>query len=355
MNKYVYIVLIVITNIFQNNDTISQISIKGYPFSFKMDTLLLKSVIPEHQLPKISNKYEQSKLLNYNKLSKKSIYGKYIVQKIDFFSEAKKIIFKDSSKLFVLKIVSQSAEGLQFFFNEFFLPPGGKLYFYNEDKTQILGAFTSLNNRNNNRFGTQPIFGKSIIIEYSEPNLAQLNTKLTIEKIVHIFNKDIFENSKDDPHIIISGSAECELNVACMTQYSLGDWSSEIKSVAMILAAYPGGNGEYAQVVTGNLLNIAGGYNEDSSPYLLSCAHIISEIEDPYADVQDWVFLFNVDDPSCDPTLGGSYYLNSNNSLYGATLISYDDNFSPDLPLSDYLLCKLLDTYQDINNYGQLD
>lgn len=76
-------------------------------------------------------------------------------------------------------------------FDDFYLPPSTKLYAYNADGTQYIGAFTESNNKSYGRFSLGPITGETIILELIKP--AHLNTppRIHIESFIHAY-KDFF-------------------------------------------------------------------------------------------------------------------------------------------------------------------
>ncbi|MBQ0740132.1 secretion system protein Por, partial [Aquimarina celericrescens] len=78
-------------------------------------------------------------------------------------------ILKDGSKVWLLNVKSKGAKTLNFMFDEFLLPEGAKLYFYNDKKTDLLGAYTSSQNRADMQFGSWLIDGDNIWVEYYEP------------------------------------------------------------------------------------------------------------------------------------------------------------------------------------------
>ena len=55
-------------------------------------------------------------------------------------------ILDNGDWLWLYHIYSENSYALQFYFDIFRLPKGATLYFYNEEKDMILGAFTSENN-----------------------------------------------------------------------------------------------------------------------------------------------------------------------------------------------------------------
>jgi len=46
------------------------------------------------------------------------------------------------------------------------MPDSATLFVYNDDKSEVLGAFTSLNNKPHGKFSIQPITGSAVTLEY---------------------------------------------------------------------------------------------------------------------------------------------------------------------------------------------
>ena len=85
----------------------------------------------------------------------------------------------DGSKIWRLRLFSEGAEAVSLYFDEFKIPEGGKLFLYDDQKKQLLGAFSSGNNKESGRFATGLLRGSSVILEYDSPpdskNLPELS------------------------------------------------------------------------------------------------------------------------------------------------------------------------------------
>ncbi len=336
----VIVLSVVFLLFFGYNLLYAQISQPGTPLSFafnvEMDGSLPNTSIVN--MPPISNKSEISLIKNDPRLNNKNIYGKNIKCNYDVIALSGKCLFCDSIRIYTLKICSDSAVGMQFFFDDFYIPDGGKLFFYNENRTHVIGGFNSSNNRKNKKFGTRPIFGNIIVIEYYEPINAPIPAQLNIGRIVYIFDGEFLKPDN------LAG--DCNKSVACLAESGFNGWENEVKSVVMILAEY---NGDYDHWGTGVLLNIAGGYSFFDQPFLLTAAHLTHDFE-PYTEVENWVFLFGFEDTECGTVNSNTQHLTQNNSVFGAELLTWDDyEFHPNSIKSDFLLCKLMDNVNTIN------
>lgn len=341
------IILILIFSFFVQF-TFSQISHGGMPNTYNMETFDLFSnklkstqdfqngVINITDIDKEREKENIKKLNASCENCRGAYYGKEIPVGTNFFEKAIKQILDNGDKLWILNIKSGNAEGYQFIFNKFHLSNGSKLYIYNEDKSMLLGSFTSENNREDNRFVTQFILGNSVYIEYFEPK-AVTNASLSIDKLVYIFD-NLF--SRKGP-FSRKGADSCEINTSCPQGSA---WSSEIKSVALILEK---ADTDYWGLCTGTLINKEGNYNDNDNPFFLTANHCYQLDGGGFSDVADWVFLFRHESQLCSSN-GSEIQNNLTRSAVGAVVISRD---AAGQGKADYLLLKLKNKVVSIRDY----
>jgi hypothetical protein len=193
---------------------------------------------------------------------------------------------KNGDRVWLLNIKSQGAKTLNFLFDEYRLPDGAKLYFYNEDKTDLLGAYTSSQNREDMQFGSWLIDGDNIWIEYFEPANAKFKGQLHISKVVHGYRSvmDIPQLSK-----ALNDSGPCNQDVDCPIGSDFDNLKEELKkSVAMTIVGSSG-------FCSGSLINNT---NNDGAQYFLTANHCLGR------SPAGWAFRFNwrSPDPSCSTT-----------------------------------------------------
>lgn len=340
--------IILLMNLFQLTNIYSQSFRKGIPYTIHLTTDKFERVVT---LPYTDNQqciiYEDSINNNVSCTDcKNRFYGKGIDVSLDLKSDGQMETMPDGSKLWMLKITSSTAYGMQFYFEKFHLPFGATLYFYNESKTMILGAFTSDNNNSDQsrkiQFGTQWIEGNTIYIEYHEANNPEFEGNLKIAKVIHIY-KNILNISEPSTRGI---SEPCNRDVSCPEG---SGWEKEVNSVTKILAYNPSYNLE-AQC-TGALINNS---EQNGHPYFLTANHCIDMKDglDPSLsylfDYSTWVFLFNYQTSFCseNPTSVSSSLMES---TYGSTLLAHDTHNSPN---TDYLLLELVTTPQVLASFG---
>lgn len=195
-------------------------------------------------------------------------------------------------RIWLLKLSSPGALSLNLTFDEFYLPDGAKLFIYTPDLSFVQGAYTSANNHPEQQFGTYPIAGDEIIVEYFEPASQAGNTLLNIATLTHAY-RDLEQIARD-----IGDSGTCNNNVICPE----GDnWRDEINSVAMIVV---NGNG----ICTGALVNNTA---NDGEPYFLTANHCLG------GSVATWVYRFNWQSTTCASNNAGSF-----DTVGGGTLLA---------------------------------
>ena len=193
-------------------------------------------------------------------------------------------------RVWLLRISSPGAYSLNLTFDMFELPVGGRLYVYSDDYTHVLGAYTHENNNPEGGFGTYPIPGDQIIIEYYEPASASGSTLLQLENVTHAY-RDLDVVARG-----IGDSGACNNNVVCPEG---DDWRDEINSVAMIVV---NGNG----ICTGSLINNTA---NDGHPYFLTANHCLG------GSVSNWVFRFNWQSTTCVGNNVGTFQTVSGSQL----------------------------------------
>ena len=207
-----------------------------------------------------------------------------------------------SGRIWLLKLICTNAQTINLTLTNSNIPEGCELYFYNEDKSFILGKFNE-SHIYQGELGTELIPGNSVIIEYFVPNSSLTNIgNLEITTVTHGYrgsNEFIYKVFGQSP-------ISCKLNINCPPGIV---WSNQRNSVVMLVS---GGNGFCTGALVNNTLN-------DGKPYVLtnrSCG----------TNPTSWVFRFNWQSSDCtNPATSPSF-----SSLSGAILRSNNTatNFS---------------------------
>ena len=206
----------------------------------------------------------------------------------------------NGERIWRLAIKSTGALSMNVIFDEYNLVFGDQVYIYNEDRSDVIGPFNYLNNKEWNGLATLPVTGETIIVELRQVSPAATEqSSLSIGQVTHGY-RDIFGYAKRVYEKGLGDSGACNNNVICPE----GDaWRCQISSVGIIVV---GGSGACSGTVLNN-------HDQDERPLFLTANHCGS-------DVTSWVFRFNWDSPTCTPTANGP----TNQSVSGATLLAQD-------------------------------
>lgn len=261
--------------IFSFVNLFGQISDGGKPASFNNN---LKSSVQLVILPYINN----SKLLsedteNENSGLKPYRFAKTIEVSYNTNNSGTWETLENGEKIWRIGFYSESALSLNIIFKKFRIPIGAKLFLYNEDKTQILGAFTNKNQIPSGKLATSIINSNSIIIEYNEPKNSEFNGELEIYKINHGY-KSIESIDKDNS---FGQSGSCNVDINCPDGSA---WQKEKRAVCRIIM---GGTNLCSGALINNTL-------QDGTPFFLTANHCTGQPFD------EWVFYFNYESPTCN-------------------------------------------------------
>ena len=209
----------------------------------------------------------------------------------------------ETGRIWRLSIKSPGAQALILYFDRFHIPEGGKVFVYNPKRTQLLGAFTSLNNNDLSTFATGLIQGDELTIEYNAPG--DLPTPdIHISEVGHAYRGVTGYGTSLNG---FGGSGVCEVNVNC-TEGS--GWQKEKRSVTRITVK----RGGQSLWCTGSLVNNT---RNDGKPYVITADHCGKSSS--VADLSQWIFYFNYEGKDCqDPTIEPTL-----RSITGATLVAH--------------------------------
>ncbi|RMG87669.1 MAG: hypothetical protein D6714_01910 [Bacteroidetes bacterium] len=134
----------------------------------------------------------------------------------------------NGDRVWRLQIKCPDALNINFLYSDFYLPEGGQLFIYNKDKSQVLGAFTSRNNKDSRRFATALINDEIATLEYYEPRQVKGQSSIEIAQIGHGY-RDMDGRASHEG----AEAGACQVNVNCSPE---GDnWQDEKKGVAKII------------------------------------------------------------------------------------------------------------------------
>ncbi len=201
----------------------------------------------------------------------------------------------DGGKLWRLRIECPDAYSINLIYDYFWLPEGAEFFLYNEDRSMVLGAFTSQNNKEHGKFSTGLVQGDVCYLEYFEPANVSQPGVIEIGTIVHGY-KNMFSYKDAESALGFGSSGSCNNNVNCPEG---APWQDEKRSVAMILTS------SGSRICSGALVNNT---SQDLTPYFLTANHCLG-------GESTWIFMFNYESPDCTNIDGPLWMTVSGSSL----------------------------------------
>lgn len=252
--------------------------------------------------------------------------GVSVVANIDMHEAGVWTNLADGSKLWRLRLHVEGALALGVYYDVFSLPEGGRLFLYNKDRTQVLGAFTHLNNHESGLFANEFIQGEEVILEYIEDADAKGEAVIRISELAYAY-RDIKFEMRDVGGI---ESLWCMINVAC----SEGDgWEDQIRSAARISIKIGWSYFWCSGALINNTLN-------NREPYFLTASHCGGNASP--SDLNQWIFYFNFQASTCNGSSSGS------NTIAGCQLKARDPSQADNG--SDFYLVKFNSNVPDSYN-----
>ena len=166
-------------------------------------------------------------------------------------------VLPNGDRLWNLTITCPDAKSINLLYDKYWLPEGAKLFVYSKDRTHIIGAFTSKNNKGTNDdpqgFATELIFSDTVTVEYFEPKDVAYKGIVSISHVVQGYTHINFDRSCYGYQC----SGSCQVNVNCSEGQN---WQQEKNAVAMMIV-------EGSRYGTGFLINTTA---DDYKPLLLT-------------------------------------------------------------------------------------
>ena len=234
----------------------------------------------------------------------------------------------NGDKLWQLNVICPNALSVNFCYDKFWIPEGGKLFVYSKDKKQSIGAFTSKNNKgdslNVRGFASGLVFGDDVILEYYQPKEVRTEAIISIEYVIHGYRYIKFGEKG------FGDSGDCMVNINCDEGQN---WQNEKRAVARIII-----QGRY--YCSGSLITTT---NLSGEPFFLTANHCISKVNkdalnDPSLDYT--FFYWNYEAPGCSNV----YTEPTSYTTSGATVLANNSS-------SDFALFRLDEDPQNLIDY----
>jgi lysyl endopeptidase len=175
----------------------AQQTFSGGPYSSKLNTenpnkrnyVALSPTVATLVLPAYTNEY----LIHYTdsvaRLTGDYADGKCFKMQFDIIRDGTCQRIKGMN-IYRIRVKSKHAKALQFYFDQFFIPRGGKLFLFRFDGTRSYGALNYKNNPtkvvDGIQMSTPPLPGNDWIIEYNIPARKDQG-KLVVGIVCHVF------------------------------------------------------------------------------------------------------------------------------------------------------------------------
>ncbi|WP_319480516.1 T9SS type A sorting domain-containing protein [uncultured Draconibacterium sp.] len=315
MRLYIPVLIVLI---FVCNSVSAQLSEGGFP----LQVVTLKSSDRAFVKMPVLKQSVVEKAMTANKISDTQLKALTFAHafNVDFSPSNSGVWYSTNAGFNVWRITisSGNAYSLNLIFDDFELNNKGRLFIYNEDNNQYLGAFTSRNNKPSHKFAVAPVAGDKITVQYEVPEEIGTPNDFRITRVNH----DFMGILKSDRRPINGEPAgECNVDVNC----EIGDRWNEVKNAVVRLIV------DGREVCTGTLLNNTA---ENKKPYVLSASHCY----DKWEFAETTVYTFNYESPYCAPLDGDPIH-----SLSGAIMKAHYDSLDfalvelDDLPPPDFM------------------
>lgn len=277
--------LIFVALVFAYQDANAQISRGGTPKSFELN---LPGDIPRVKMPAIDLARLEAEDVVNDQSNLPYRFAQPFTVSYNLQNSGIWVDLPNGDRIWRFEISCPGALSVNLLYDRFYMPPGALYYLYNEDRTQILGAFGSHNNKPHGKFATALIFNETIILDYYEPAAVKGQGQLSIAQVSHGYRPVIhFENAEG-----LGDAGNCQVNVNCSPE---GDnWQVTKKAAALITL-----NG--FALCSGTLLNNTA---QDCTPYFLTADHCIDPTFDAVTNpnIGGMVFYWNFERPGCANT-----------------------------------------------------
>ena len=242
---------------------ISQVTNEGEPASWEFAE---KSSLEAISLPQIDIKKIKTEDDINDKLQAKP-YRVGVLHKVNYGldNSGTWTQLPNGDRIWRILFSSEDAVHLSVAFDKFFLPRGGKIYLYNDDRTDLLGAYTDTSNNDKQVLGTWFVDGNKLWIEYYEPKKVKGQGILNLSSVIHGYRMGhTYQKGYYNEFQKIDESGDCNYDVDCPIG---ADFEAQKDLLKKSVAFLNMGDGF---ICTGALVNNTA---QDKTPYFLSANH----------------------------------------------------------------------------------
>ena len=273
----------------------SQVSVGGVPPSFNYQQTL-RSITAETKVP--VDFYVEDLLEVDNWRAREGLpmpVAKLVTVDYTMSNSGYNTILPGGENIWRLHLTAKDAVAIMLYYNEFYIPEGGKLFIYSADRSQLLGAYTHNTNPRGGLFATEFVGGDALVLEYVASEISDEKPRICISEIGYGYNTAALRAFCDITTRASSGS--CMVDINCEE----GDaWHNEKNGVCHTIQRI----GRSSFICSGVLMNNTA---EDFKPLILTARHCAlgnSGAVASASDMEQWLFYFHKEREGC-----GSDYL----------------------------------------------
>jgi len=218
----------------------------------------------------------------------------------------------DGSKMWRLSIKVKDALALGLYFSEeVIIPSGAKLFVYNKNKRQVLGAYTS----NTPRFqAMEMVQGDYLTIEYIAAPEVIASPVINIDNVAY-FYRGVEDHVDEFTDSYTPKAESCQVDVACTPERN--GWVDQINSAVH----YTFNEGAFQYVCSASTINNTA---LDCKPYILSAWHCGER--NAGSSIASWVWYWNYQKATCQPSQNGSNPSKGTQTMTGGTVRASSGN-----------------------------
>lgn len=263
--------------VFSSQMIFSQLDTERIPYSAAADGVKAESWI---KLPAQDWEAKKAELLKQDRNAGKPFQFGYTFDREYDLKDGQWVELASGDKIWTLAFHSPAAVSMNVVWSDFYIPKGGALYVYNEDKTEIIGAYTHRQNNTERTLSSWLIPGDKIIVEYNQPADVAEIPQLTIGKIVHGLLGP--KGSEKD----LNNSGDCNHDIKCSIGAEIDPMKDHLSRAAGIMLV--NGNSFCSSCLINNTAR-------DGTPYVLTANHCMGASPANIAVRFGWI----AEDPIC--------------------------------------------------------
>ncbi len=283
----------------------AQVSVGGQPLSSRAE-FLQETELPSIRLvPPLAAEIEQQDVLAESE-GRPPRYAVHIPVGLNTSNSGVWTDLKGGDRVWRLRLETPNALATTLLYDEFVIPQGGLVYIYNDDRSSLIGGFSSQNNKDGSTYATQLVYGDACTIEYFEPSEVRGQGVIQISQLGHAYR---FVHPPNATDLSSERSDPCEVDINCSEG---NNWQDEKHGVLGMSIAMNGGS----SWCTASLVNNT---SLDCTPYILSAMHCTESSN--AGNFGQYVFYFNYEVSGC-----GSGSPTTNQSITGCVLRADSDD-----------------------------